>query len=268
MSDRRLNAQNAMMQQLLMQNAMMGGMLQNPMTGGMPAEKAEKQDSSSSSAAPKKKKHKKSKRSNTKTKKNRRADSSSTDTPAEEEEVVTDASKICSNAVTLGFQKKNSYGVAARFDIVQAMLGTKLNLVMHTRISPKTLDELILYLSEAPPDSPMVNWRRFGVQTHGQLKNILLENMKAVGSDRFEKLNADLSNLPDLVAGAWNPDWNKWYKNPGKTGASPGGRLEDGLRAQVGAARLAEKEARQEFAEANHAYRVAAKSSIGSEINK
>ena len=201
-------AQPGMMQQpMVMQQPMMMQPMMVPGADKPPAAADSSSWDSSDDRRRRKKKRRKSER------RRRRDDESDEGSAADER--VTDDKVIPTNSKTLGFQKRGCYGVAERFDLFQCLLGSKLNPVQSNKVTVQMVDKCIFLLTGAGPDSPMCNFRRMGISTHGQLKTCLLSNLQQVGVSFWEELTPDLANLDDLLvrmAAPWNPAWRSNYK--------------------------------------------------------
>ena len=99
---------------------------------------------------------------------------------------------------TLGFNRKTSYGIGKRQDIANALLGEKMNPILHSTVSVKMVDQILFLLGGVSADAAVSNFKRVGIKTHGGLKDALLANFELSGKGYWDLLAADLSNLNDL----------------------------------------------------------------------
>ena len=102
------------------------------------------------------------------------------------------------NGNTLGFNRKTSYGIAKRQDIANALLGEKLNPILHSKASVNMVDQILFLLGGVSAYAAVSNFKRVGIKTHGGLKEALLANFELSGKGYWDLFAADLSNLNDL----------------------------------------------------------------------
>ena len=84
-------------------------------------------------------------------------------------------------------------------------------------MSPLIVDKALNSLVGVGPDTKFANYRRLGLQTHGELKAAFVERARAVGQEVKKLLNADLGNLDAIMdqvplSQRWKgAEWNKLY---------------------------------------------------------
>ena len=109
------------------------------------------------------------------------------------QEEVDDESPIGSKKVSLGGQNTNAYQVAKRWDIAREIMGDKLNPITDAKLTTQMVDKCLHAFGGAGPDTKLVNYKRLGMRTHGEIKRALKHNStlplykESVGGESFSK---------------------------------------------------------------------------------
>ena len=89
------------------------------------------------------------------------------------QEEVDDESTIGTKKVSLGGGGTNAYPVARRWDILREIMGDKLNPITDAKLTTLMLDKCLHAFGGAGPDTKLVNYKRLGMKTHGEVKRAL-----------------------------------------------------------------------------------------------
>ena len=89
------------------------------------------------------------------------------------QEEVDDESPIGSKKVTLGGQSTNAYQIAKRWNIAREIMGDKLNPITDAKLTTQMVDKCLHTFGGAGPDTRLLNYKRLGMRTHGEIKRAL-----------------------------------------------------------------------------------------------